>query len=85
MTQVNMLEAKTQLTKLIKTLETKQEDEIIIARDGKPIASIKLINNKNDRSKLFGCGKGIIKHHDLDLDEFNSLNEEIAREFEGDF
>jgi len=83
MTQVNMLEAKTQLTRLIKELETKQEDEIIIARDGTPIASLKLIKRNTDRRKLFGCAKGILKH-DLDLDEFNSLNEEIAREFEGD-
>lgn len=80
MTQVNMLDAKTNLTKLIKQLETKQEDEIIIARDGKAIASLKAISS--NRNNLFGCAKGIL-NNSLDLDEFNSLNQEIANDFIG--
>ena len=34
MTQVNMLEAKTELSRLIRLLETKQEDIVLIARNG---------------------------------------------------
>ena len=35
---VNMLEAKTNLSKLIKKLETGEEDKIVLCRDGKPVA-----------------------------------------------
>ncbi len=34
MTQVNMLEAKTELSKLVNMLETKQEEIIYLARNG---------------------------------------------------
>ena len=36
MTTVNMLEAKTRLSQLVSAVESGAEDEIIIARDGKP-------------------------------------------------
>ena len=36
--QVNILEAKTELSKLIRLIETGREDQIIIARYGKPVA-----------------------------------------------
>ncbi len=80
MTQVNMLEAKTYLTKLIKLLETKQEDEILIARHGKPVAKITFYENQDN--KRIGIAQG--KHKPLDLDLFNSLNDEITKEFYGE-
>ena len=40
MTMVNMLEAKTSLTKLVKLLENKEEDEVLICRSGVPVARI---------------------------------------------
>jgi antitoxin (DNA-binding transcriptional repressor) of toxin-antitoxin stability system len=40
MTQVNMHEAKTSLSKLVRMLETKEEDYIVLARDGKAVAKI---------------------------------------------
>ena len=42
MTQVNMFQAKTELSKLILSLENKENDKIIIARDGKPVAVLQL-------------------------------------------
>ena len=37
---VNMLEAKTTLSKLIKSIESGTEDEILIARHGRPVARL---------------------------------------------
>lgn len=47
MTQVNMLEAKSDLSKLIKMLELHQEDVIYLARNGTPVAQLTLIPKKN--------------------------------------
>ena len=44
MMQVNILEAKTDFSKLIRLLETKKEDFITVARNGKPVVKITLIN-----------------------------------------
>ena len=81
MLQVNMFEAKTDLSKLMKMLEEKTEDIIYLARNGKPIAQITLIP-KNDVSKRIGAAKGKIVLPD-DFDErFDNENEEIFEMFE---
>ncbi len=43
MTQVNMLEAKTDLSRLVKMLESRQEDGIYLARNGTAVVQMKLI------------------------------------------
>lgn len=40
MPKVNMLEAKTNLSKLVEAVETGKETEIILARNGRPVARI---------------------------------------------
>ena len=80
MMQVNMLDAKTNFSKLIRILEQKEEDEIIIARDNKPIAKLILFDMENNRR--IGVAKG--KHKALDIDLFNQLDKEIAEEFYGE-
>ena len=40
MTAVNMLEAKTHLSRLVDALERGAEREIVIARNGKPVARL---------------------------------------------
>ena len=40
MVQYNMLDAKTNFSKLIKSLETNEEDVILIARNGETVAQI---------------------------------------------
>ena len=40
MLQVNILEAKTDLSKLIKLIESGKEDSVIIARYGKPVVKM---------------------------------------------
>lgn len=58
MMQYNIFEAKTNLSKIIKTLEDKIEDVIYIARDGKAVAQITLIPNKKRTYKRIGAAKG---------------------------
>jgi prevent-host-death family protein len=40
MLTVNMLEAKSQLSRLVETVESGREAEIIIARNGRPVARL---------------------------------------------
>lgn len=78
--QVNILEAKTELSKLIKLIETGKEDHIIIARYGKPVVKMTVYND-TPVSRRIGIAKGKIQAPD-DLDQYN---EEIVRLFgEGD-
>ena len=57
MTQVNMFEAKSNLSSLVKSLETNQEDVIYIARNGVPIVQITLIKQM-PKNKRIGIAKG---------------------------
>ena len=59
MTKVNMLEAKTNLSKLVEAVETGRESEIILARNGKPVARIVPIEQPQfDVSKRLGIADG---------------------------
>lgn len=50
--QVNMLQAKTELSKLIASLENKEQNEIYIARDGIPVAVLTLYQPDGGKRKL---------------------------------
>lgn len=78
MTTVNMLDAKTNLSKLIQSVESGDEKEIIIARNGKPVARIVPIAQKPAKRRL-GLARG--EFGDFTLEEFNADDEEIARMF----
>ena len=76
--QVNILEAKTDLSKLVRLIETGKEEQIIIARYGKPVVKMTLYNDA-PVSKRIGIAKGRLKSpEDLDL-----YNDEIAEQFGG--
>ena len=76
--QVNILEAKTNMSNLVKLIEAGKEDQIIIARYGKPV--VKMVKyNDTPVSKRIGVAKGKLKSPD-DLDKFN---DEIAEMFGG--
>ena len=79
MTTVNMLDAKTNLSKLVEAVESGAEEEIIIARNGKPAARLVAIAPKVDASKRLGIAEG--QYADMSLEEFYSTDEEIARLF----
>lgn len=57
MCQMNVLEAKTNFSKIISLLETKKEQEIIVARAGVPVVRISYIEPV-DVSKRIGIAKG---------------------------
>ncbi len=75
---VNILEAKTNLSNLVKLVETRKEEQVIIARYGKPVVKM-VIYNEEPVSKRIGVAKGKLKSPD-DLDKHN---DEIAALFGG--
>jgi prevent-host-death family protein len=74
MAQVNVHEAKSQLSGLLARVE--EGEEIVIARAGKPVA--KLVPHRPDReARQPGWGKDWISVGD----DFDELDEQIARDF----
>lgn len=69
MTQVNIFKAKTDLSKLIMSLETKEQDQIIIARAGKPVAVLLPYSGSTKKREL-GKFEGKFSVPD-DFDEYN--------------
>lgn len=76
---VNMLQAKTSLSRLVEAVEQGQEREIVIARNGRPVA--KLVPMDTFPSvKRIGVAKGLfVVPDDIDLH-----NGEVARLFMGE-
>ena len=79
MTQVNMLEAKTDLSKLVKMLETKQEEVIYLARNGTAVVQKTLIPKK-PVNKRIGVAEGKFRVSD----EFDAWDKEIEEMFGGE-
>ena len=67
--QVNILEAKTNLSNLVRLIEIGKEENIIIARYGKPVVKMVLYNDA-PVSQRIGVAKGKLKSPD-DLDKYN--------------
>ncbi len=76
MAMVNMLEAKTNLSKLVEAVESGSDKEIIIARNGKPAARPVPIEAPKNRVKI-GMFEGRFKIPEPDPE----LDAEIARMF----
>lgn len=76
MCQMNVLEAKTNFSKIILMLENREEDEVIIARHGKPVVKVTLIPQE-DISKRIGIAEGQLVYPD----DFDEMNDEIAKLF----
>jgi prevent-host-death family protein len=72
--QMNVYEAKTQLSQLLTRVE--QGEQIVIARNGKPVADLVAHAPKRNRASFFGAWKG-----QIDMSRFDEADEEIAREF----
>jgi antitoxin (DNA-binding transcriptional repressor) of toxin-antitoxin stability system len=72
--QMNVYEAKTQLSQLLTRVE--HGEQIVIARNGKPVADLVAHTPKRNRSAFFGSMKG-----QIDMSRFDEADEEIAREF----
>ena len=76
--QVNILEAKTELSRLIRLVETGKEECVIIARYGKPVVKLTPYTDV-PVNKRIGIAKGRLKAP-VDLDRHN---DEIADLFGG--
>lgn len=73
-TQVNIHEAKTHLSKLLERVEN--GEEIVIARNGRPIAELIAHRPRRNYASIVGVWKGKV-----DTSRFDEADEEIAREF----
>lgn len=78
---VNMLDAKTSLSKLVHDLETGGAQEFIIARNGRPAARLVPLHAPvADRARRIGVAKGRFKVPD----DIDSSAAGLARLFETD-
>ena len=79
---VNMLEAKTHLSRLVEEVESGATSEIIIARNGKPAARLVPLGSPAQAGKRLGLLEG--QYPSYSQAEFDADNETIARLFRGD-
>ena len=79
MTVVNMLKAKSNLSRLVERVESGAETEIIIARNGKPAAKLVPISPPAKAGKRLGLLEG--KYPSTSQEEFDADNALIARLF----
>lgn len=78
MRTVNMLHAKTHLSRLVEAVESGTESEIVIARNGKPAAKLVPIGSSGSGVRI-GIAEG--KFPPMSLEDFNADDEEIAALF----
>jgi len=79
MTIVNMLEAKSNLSRLVEAVENGTETEIIIARNGRPAARLVSLEQKVQGQRI-----GIAKGKFMLPEDFDADNDLIAALFNGD-
>ncbi len=78
MQAVNMLQAKSSLSRLVEAIEQGQEREIVIARNGRPAAKLVPIDTVPVGQRI-GVAKGKFELPD----SIDAHNEEVARLFMG--
>lgn len=78
---VNMLEAKTQLSRLVDAVESGAEKEIIIARNGRPAARLVPVE-ETPKKKVRRLGMFDGKFPVMSQEEFDADNELIRQMFE---
>ena len=76
---VNMLQAKSSLSRLVEAIEQGQEREIVIARNGRPAAKLVPIDTAPS-GKRIGVAKGLF----VVPDSIDVHNDEVARLFMGE-
>ena len=82
MPTINMLEAKSSLSRLVEAVESGAEKEIIIARNGKPAARLVPLDTAADRKRRLGLLKG--RFPPMALEEFNAADAEVAGRLAGE-
>ena len=79
MQTVNMLQAKSSLSRLVEAIEQGQEREIVIARNGRPAAKLVPMDTAPS-GKRIGVAKGLF----VVPDSIDSHNDEVAQFFMGE-
>jgi antitoxin (DNA-binding transcriptional repressor) of toxin-antitoxin stability system len=79
MTPINMLQAKSNLSRLVQAIEEGREREIILARNGRPVAKLVPIT-ATPIARRIGVANGRFEVPD-DIDRHNA---QVARLFAGD-
>lgn len=77
MAPVNMHDAKTRLSALVEAVASGAEAEVVIARNGRPVA--RLVPMPARKPIRLGLAEGLFTS--LSLEEFNRDDEEIAASF----
>jgi len=78
MKPINMLQAKSSLSRLVEAIESGKEREIVIARNGRPAAKLVAIETEPVAARI-GIAKGKFKVPD----NIDMPNAEVARLFQG--
>ena len=77
--QVNIHDAKTNLSRLLEAVESGRETEVIIARNGRPVGKLTAVLPQKQQIR-WGVARGLfVVPENIDRD-----NEEIAQLFHGD-
>ena len=77
--QVNIHDAKTNLSRLLEAVESGRETEVIIARNGRPVGKLTAVLPQKQKIR-WGVARGLfVVPENIDRD-----NEEIAQLFHGD-
>ena len=76
--QVNMFEAKTQLSKLVEAVL--RGEEVVIANRGKPV--VKLVKANTPAKRIAGAWAGLMTDAEIDHAFSPEADAEIAREFQ---
>ena len=79
MRSVNMLQAKSTLSRLVEAIELGREAEIVIARNGRPAAKLVPISHVAASTPRLGVAKGLFEVPD----DIDAANGEIAELFAG--
>ena len=82
METINLYEAKTNLSKLVEAVESGAEPEITIARNGKPVARLVPLIQKEMARRQLGLLDG--KFPPMSLEDFSADDDEIAAMFDSD-
>jgi len=77
MAVMNMLEAKTNLSRLVESIESGTEKEIVLARNGKPVARI-IPLAQGSGAQLLGVAHGCLT---FDKEAFDAADTDIADMF----
>jgi prevent-host-death family protein len=75
--QVNMLEAKTQLSKLVEA--ALRGEEVVIANRGKPM--VRLVKAATPKKRQWGAWQGLMTEEELDHAFSPEVEAEMAREW----